>query len=135
MTSPAILVTGAAGFIGAAVSRALLARGDRVIGVDILNDYYDVRLKHARLAEVARVADGRFDFLTVDFADHEALDSALVGREFDRIVHLGAQAGVRYSIENPRAYIHSNIAGHLNVLELARHRGIRHTVYASSSSI
>nr|WP_295672663.1 NAD-dependent epimerase/dehydratase family protein [Sphingomonas sp.] len=135
MTSPAILVTGAAGFIGAAVSRALLARGDRVIGVDILNDYYDVRLKHARLAEVARVPDGRFDFLTVDFADHEALDSALVGREFDRIVHLGAQAGVRYSIENPRAYVHSNIAGHLNVLELARHRGIRHTVYASSSSI
>lgn len=135
MTKPAILVTGAAGFIGAAVTRALLARGESVIGVDNLNDYYDVRLKHARLAEIGTINSGAFRFLELDFADHSALDAALAGKSFDRIVHLGAQAGVRYSIENPRAYVHSNIAGHLNILELARHRGTLHTVYASSSSI
>ncbi len=138
MNRPAILVTGAAGFIGMHVARQLLARGERVIGIDNLNDYYDVRLKHARLEEIAR-GGGDFDFLELDFADDAALDSALSdrvsGRDFDRIVHLGAQAGVRYSIDNPRAYIRSNIAGHLNMLELARHRGVGHMVYASSSSI
>ena len=134
MTDP-ILVTGAAGFIGAAVSCALLARGERVIGIDNLNAYYPVALKHARLAEIERGAEGRFGFRQVDFADHAALDAALEGEEISRIVHLGAQAGVRYSIENPRAYIHSNVAGHVNLLEFARARRARHMVYASSSSI
>ena len=130
-----ILVTGAAGFIGAAVARALLARGERVIGIDNLNDYYPVALKHARLAAIEALAGGRFTFCQADFADHIALDAALEGVAIERIVHLGAQAGVRYSIENPRAYVHSNIAGHLNVLELARARRARHLVYASSSSV
>lgn len=135
MSKPAILVTGAAGFIGMHVTQKLLARGERVIGIDNLNDYYDVRLKHARLAEIGRGTNRDFEFLELDFADDKALDTTLSARAFDRIVHLGAQAGVRYSIDNPRAYIHSNIAGHLNMLELARHRGIAHMVYASSSSI
>ena len=135
MTKPPILVTGAAGFVGAAVSRALLARGDSVIGIDNFNDYYPVSLKEARLKAIEAEASGRFTLHRVDFADHAALDEALAGADFDRIVHLGAQAGVRYSIENPRAYIHSNIAGHLNMLELGRQRGVAHLVYASSSSI
>jgi len=126
------LVTGAAGFIGFHVARRLTERGDRVIGIDNLNDYYDVRLKRDRLAAAAREG---FAFVQVDFADHRALDAALAGRTFDRIVHLGAQAGVRYSIENPRAYVEANLVGHLNMLELARHRGTSHFVYASSSSV
>ena len=134
MSTP-IIVTGAAGFIGAAVSRALLARGETVIGIDAFNDYYPVALKEARAAAIEREAEGRFTMHRVDFADHLALDAALGTARFDRIVHLGAQAGVRYSIENPRAYIHSNIAGHLNLLELGRQRGVAHLVYASSSSI
>lgn len=129
-----VLVTGAAGFIGFNVSRTLLARGDQVLGIDSLNDYYDVTLKHARLAELARSGDD-FRFVQVDFADETALDAALDGQRFDRIVHLGAQAGVRYSIENPRAYLRSNLAGHLNLLEIARHRQVEHMVYASSSSV
>ena len=139
MNSTPILVTGAAGFIGAAVARALLVRGESVIGIDNFNDYYPVSLKEARLAaieaEAARNPGARFTMLRVDFADHVALDAALGTTEFARIVHLGAQAGVRYSINNPRAYIHSNIAGHLNLLELGRQRGIAHLVYASSSSV
>jgi UDP-glucuronate 4-epimerase len=131
----AILVTGAAGFIGYHVSRRLLERGEHVIGVDSINDYYDPRLKHARLADLRQVPSGRFTFARVDFADHVALDTAIGSLEFDRIVHLGAQAGVRYSIDNPRAYLHANLAGHLNILELARHRGSSHLVYASSSSV
>jgi len=131
----AILVTGAAGFIGMHVARILLARGEHVIGVDNFNDYYDPKLKEARLAEIAREGDGRFEMLRLDFADDAAFDKALARKSFDRIVHLGAQAGVRYSLENPRAYIRSNVAGHLNLLELARHRDVRHMVYASSSSI
>jgi UDP-glucuronate 4-epimerase len=97
------LVTGAAGFIGMQLSLRLLARGDRVVGSDTLNDYYQTSLKHDRLAETARVGGDRFRFHQVDFADHVALDAALAGESFDRIAHLGAQAGVRYSIENPRA--------------------------------
>ncbi len=127
-----ILVTGAAGFIGHHVTRSLLARGEEVVGIDNLNDYYDPRLKEARLA--ALPANG-FRFLRTDFADHEALERALADTRFDRIVHLGAQAGVRYSIDNPRAYVTANLAGHLNILELARHRQVRHLVYASSSSV
>jgi UDP-glucuronate 4-epimerase len=131
----AILVTGAAGFIGMHVARALLARGDHVIGIDNFNDYYDPSLKEARLAEIARGSDGRFEMLRLDFADDAAFDKALARKNFDRIVHLGAQAGVRYSLENPRAYVRSNLAGHVNLLEAARHNGVRHMVYASSSSV
>lgn len=129
-----VLVTGAAGFIGYSVTRHLLARGDTVLGIDSLNDYYDVALKRARLTELSKSGEG-FAFKRVDFADHVALDSALDGERFDRIVHLGAQAGVRYSIENPRAYLQANLAGHLNILEVARHRQVEHLVYASSSSV
>lgn len=129
-----ILVTGAAGFIGFHVSDRLLARGERVIGIDNLNDYYSPKLKRDRLAELGR-RHGGFRFIEVDFARNEALQEALAGEAFDRIVHLGAQAGVRYSIENPHAYVHSNLVGHLNILELARHRPVRHVVYASSSSV
>ena len=130
----AILVTGAAGFIGAAVCQALLMRGDRVIGIDNLNDYYDPALKRARLQRL-RDRRGDFQFEQVDFADAAALDQALDGAAVDRIVHLGAQAGVRYSLENPAAYVQSNLVGHANMLELARRRGAGHMVYASSSSV
>src|SRR5690349_11720336 len=131
----AVLVTGAAGFIGAATSRALLERGEDVIGIDNLNDYYDPRLKQARLANLAAQFDNRLRFERVDFADAEALQRVAESAQIDRIVHLGAQAGVRYSIENPGAYIQSNLVGHANMLEIARHRGVRHMVYASSSSV
>jgi UDP-glucuronate 4-epimerase len=131
----AVLVTGAAGFIGYHVSRHLLERGEHVIAVDNLNAYYDPQLKEDRLADLRRVETGRFDFLPVDFTDGEALDQALAPLEFASIIHLGAQAGVRYSIENPRAYISANVMGHLNLLEVARHRGVGHFVYASSSSV
>ncbi len=130
----AVLVTGAAGFIGSETSRRLLARGERVIGIDNLNDYYSVQLKRDRL-DAIRAAGGDFAFHQVDFGDAAALDTALGSEEFDRIIHLGAQAGVRYSIENPRAYVHSNLVGHVNMLELARARQSRHLVYASSSSV
>lgn len=126
------LVTGAAGFIGHHVAERLIARGDRVLGIDNLNAYYDVRLKRDR---IGRLDPAAFEFVEVDFADHAALAAALDGRQFDRIVHLGAQAGVRYSIENPRAYVEANLVGHLNMLEVARHRGSPHFVYASSSSV
>ena len=129
-----ILVTGAAGFIGHAVTRALLARGDSVTGIDDLNDYYPVALKEARLADLARPSNAPFTFHKVDFADDAALDAALPGTHFDHIVHLGAQAGVRYSLENPRAYVRSNLVGHVNLLELARARQVP-MVYASSSSV
>ncbi len=122
-----ILVTGAAGFIGAAVSAALLARGDKVLGIDNLNDYYDPALKHARLAELV---GPDFEFHAFDFA----MDMPLGGETFDRIIHLGAQAGVRYSLTNPHAYVKSNLVGHVNMLELARSRAVP-MVYASSSSV
>jgi UDP-glucuronate 4-epimerase len=130
-----VLVTGVAGFIGFHLTKALLARGDVVIGVDNLNDYYQVSLKRDRLAALAAVAGNRFAFHEIDFADNAALTRALDGVQIDRAVHLGAQAGVRYSIENPHAYMQSNLVGHLNLLELARHRGLEHLVYASSSSV
>jgi UDP-glucuronate 4-epimerase len=133
--SEAVLVTGAAGFIGMHVAKALAARGEHVIGIDNINDYYDVTLKEDRLAEIERGADGRFTMLRLDFADNAALTEALAPHRFDRIVHLGAQAGVRYSLENPHAYVQSNLVGHVNMLELARARGVAHLVYASSSSV
>src|SRR6185369_1540542 len=131
----AVLVTGAAGFIGAATSLALLERGDEVVGIDNLNDYYDPRLKQARLSVLQQQFGNRFRFERIDFADATALTSLTDSIEIDGIVHLGAQAGVRYSLENPQAYVHSNLVGHCNMLELARARRPRHMVYASSSSV
>jgi UDP-glucuronate 4-epimerase len=130
-----ILITGAAGFIGYHVCRQLLARGDRVIAIDNLNPYYDPRLKEARVARLMNPQAGDFRFEKLDFADHVAMERVLGEIEFDRIVHLGAQAGVRHSLDHPRAYVVSNLVGHLNMLELARARGTRHLVYASSSSV
>jgi UDP-glucuronate 4-epimerase len=131
----AVLVTGAAGFIGAATSRALLERGDEVVGIDNLNDYYDPALKRARLDNLQRQYGNRFRFERIDFADAEQLERLSAGASIDRIVHLGAQAGVRYSIEHPEAYVQSNLVGHCNMLELARQSQVRHFVYASSSSV
>ncbi|MBW6527231.1 GDP-mannose 4,6-dehydratase [Sphingomonas sp. RHCKR7] len=131
-----VLVTGVAGFIGSHVARRLLARGDTVVGIDNLNDYNPVQLKRDRLEAI--VADGggeRFTFHHLDFSDHEAIDAALGTTDIERIVHLGAQAGVRYSLSNPRAYVASNLAGHVNMLELARARRVDQMVYASSSSV
>jgi len=127
-----ILVTGAAGFIGAHVGRALLDRGDEVVGFDNLNDYYDPTLKEARVARLEG-QDG-FELVRGDLADRSALDAAF-DRSPDRVVHLAAQAGVRYSLTNPHAYVDSNVTGTLNVLEGCRHRGTDHLVYASSSSV
>jgi UDP-glucuronate 4-epimerase len=134
MNDSAILVTGAAGFIGFHVTQALLNSGRTVIGIDNLNDYYDPQIKHDRLAALDS-SGANFSFHHCDFADHIALDSALAELDFGDIIHLGAQAGVRYSLENPRAYAQANLLGHLNMLELARHRKVRHMVYASSSSV
>jgi UDP-glucuronate 4-epimerase len=128
----AVLVTGVAGFIGAATARALLERGDEVIGIDSLNDYYDPNLKRARLEGLSNQFDNRFRFEQIDFSGADALSRLA---DFDRIVHLGAQAGVRYSLENPQAYVQSNLVGHCNMLELAKSRGSSHFVYASSSSV
>ena len=130
-----VLITGVAGFIGAALALRLLERGDQVIGIDNLNDYYQVSLKQDRLKRIRVAGGNRFAFHQLDFADMAALDGALQGQEFDRIAHLGAQAGVRYSLENPQAYVSSNLAGHVNLLEIARHRQVEHMVYASSSSV
>ena len=130
----AVLVTGCAGFIGMHVARALLARGEAVVGVDSCNAYYDPRLKDARLTEIS-AAGGDFRFHRLDLADDAALNAALAGTEINRIVHLGAQAGVRHSIEAPGDYIRSNLVGHANILELARARKVAHLVYASSSSV
>ena len=131
----AVLVTGAAGFIGAATSDALLERGDEVVGIDDLNEYYDPNLKLARLANLQYKFDDRFRFEKVDFADAGALKRLADTIDIDGIVHLGAQAGVRNSLENPQAYVHANLVGHCNMLELARARQPRHMVYASSSSV
>lgn len=128
-----ILVTGAAGFIGAALSLRLLARGDRVVGLDNLNDYYDVRLKEARLARLR--ASPHFEFEKIDIADREAMAGLFSRHRFDAIMHLAAQAGVRYSIENPAAYVDANLVGFGNIIEGARRSEVGHFVYASSSSV
>lgn len=128
-----ILVTGAAGFIGFFAAKQLLERGETVVGLDNFNDYYDVNLKNARAA----VLDGfdRFSMVRIDLADREAMDALFAKERFEKVVHLAAQAGVRYSIENPHSYIDSNIVGTLHVLEGCRHNGVKHLVYASSSSV
>jgi UDP-glucuronate 4-epimerase len=130
-----VLLTGAAGFIGAAVAERLAALGHTVFGIDNLNDYYPVQLKVDRLARLGGSCGNAFRFSETDFGDIGALELALGQQHFDRIVHLGAQAGVRYSLENAAAYVRSNLVGHANMLEIARHRAVRHMVYASSSSV
>jgi UDP-glucuronate 4-epimerase len=130
---PPVVVTGAAGFIGLHVVERLLARGETVIGVDVFNTYYDPALKAARAARL----DGRdgFRMVRMDIAEHEAFTDLVTASGAKRVIHLAAQAGVRYSIENPFAYERSNLAGHLSVLEACRHAGVHHLVYASSSSV
>lgn len=127
------LVTGAAGFIGFHVSERLLEAGYQVIGIDNLNDYYDVNLKLARLELLKKHTHFRFD--KIDLADREAIAALFTREKFQRVIHLGAQAGVRYSLENPLAYADSNLIGHLNVLEGCRHNNVEHLLYASSSSV
>ncbi len=129
-----ILVTGVAGFIGYSVARRLLHGGEEVVGIDSLNDYYPVKLKQDRLAELRNLS-ARFTFQQLDFTDVSALERFAGQHDFDRIVHLGAQAGVRHSIDHPAAYVQANMVGHANILELARKRQVRHMIYASSSSV
>ncbi|MDE0951245.1 MAG: NAD-dependent epimerase [Halioglobus sp.] len=128
-----ILVTGAAGFIGYHLSEKLLARGDTVTGLDNLNNYYDVSLKEARLDRLK--AQPAFRFIKADLKDRSDIEALFAGTEFDAVINLAAQAGVRYSLENPHAYIESNIVGFTNLLECCRHHKIKHLVYASSSSV
>ncbi len=128
-----VLVTGAAGFIGYHVAERLLARGDEVIGLDNLNPYYDPSLKRARLARLERSRGFRFE--KADLADRAAMEALFAGARIGRVVHLAAQAGVRYSVENPHAYADSNLVGTLHVLEGCRHHGIEHLVFASTSSV
>ncbi|MFN2239413.1 MAG: SDR family NAD(P)-dependent oxidoreductase, partial [Thermoanaerobaculia bacterium] len=127
------LVTGAAGFIGYHTATKLLARGDEVVGLDNLNDYYDPRLKQSRLARLE--GEAGFAFHRLDLADREGMARLFREERIQRVIHLAAQAGVRYSIENPHVYIDSNVTGFLNVLEGARHNGVEHVVYASTSSV
>ena len=128
-----ILVTGAAGFIGMHASQRLLARGDEVVGLDNLNDYYDPTLKEARLARLT--PHPAFRFVKMDVADRAGMEQLFASEKFDRVIHLAAQAGVRYSLQNPQAYIDSNVVGFTNVLEGCRYSKVQHLVYASSSSV
>ncbi len=128
-----ILLTGAAGFIGSHVALTLLGRGDEVVGIDNINDYYDPTLKEARLARLTG-RDG-FSFRKLDVADRTGIAQLFAERRFEKVIHLAAQAGVRYSLENPHAYIDSNIVGFTNILEGCRHNGVQHLTYASSSSV
>jgi UDP-glucuronate 4-epimerase len=128
-----ILVTGAAGFIGMTASLKLLARGDEVVGLDNLNDYYDVNLKHNRLKRLTSHAS--FRFVQLDVGDRPGMEALFAAEKFDRVIHLAAQAGVRYSLQNPHAYVDSNLIGFVNVLEGCRHSQVQHLVYASSSSV
>jgi len=128
-----ILVTGVAGFIGFHLSQRLLARGEKVVGIDNLNDYYDPNLKKARLAQLENQTD--FQFYKLDLADREAMAELFFNCQPEKVVHLAAQAGVRYSITNPHAYVDSNLVGFLNILEGCRHSDVKHLVFASSSSV
>lgn len=127
-----ILVTGAAGFIGAAVAHRLLDRGEQVVGVDNMDPYYDVTLKQARLDRLQ--AHGDFEFVHLDIADRQAMPALFAEQKFDRVIHLAAQAGVRHSLTHPHDYIDSNVTGTLNILEGCRHNAVEHLVYASTSS-
>ena len=128
-----ILLTGAAGFIGMTTALRLLARGDEVVGLDNLNDYYEVSLTEARLARLT--PHPGFRFVKLDVGDRAGMEQLFAAERFDRVIHLAAQAGVRYSLQNPHAYIDSNIVGFMNILEGCRHSKVQHLVYASSSSI
>ncbi|MDJ0581588.1 NAD-dependent epimerase [Crocosphaera sp.] len=128
-----ILVTGAAGFIGFHLSQKLLSKGNEIIGLDNLNDYYEVSLKEARLALLKQ--ENNFSFYQLDLANKEGIEKLFQEHQFDVVVNLAAQAGVRYSIENPHAYVNSNIVGFLNILEGCRHSKVKHLVFASSSSV
>src|SRR5947209_13483292 len=128
-----ILVTGAAGFIGMHVATRLLQAGYNVVGLDNLSDYYDVRLKKARLKELIRYP--QFQFAKMDLADRQEVEALFAARKFERVIHLAAQAGVRYSLENPHVYVQTNLAGFTNILEACRHHPVNHLVYASSSSV
>lgn len=128
-----ILVTGAAGFIGMHLSKRLLERGDEVVGIDNLNDYYEVQLKHDRLKQLEGF--DKFTFIKMDMADREAMAALFKEQKFNRVMNLAAQAGVRYSLENPLAYVDSNLVGFANILEGCRHNKVEHLVYASSSSV
>ncbi len=128
-----ILLTGAAGFIGMTTALKLLARGDEVVGLDNLNDYYDVNLKHSRLNRLT--PSKNFSFVKLDVADRDGVAGLFAREKFDRVIHLAAQAGVRYSLQNPHAYIESNVVGFTNILEGCRHAKVQHLVYASSSSV
>lgn len=131
-----VLVTGAAGFIGYHVTMALLSRGDEVVGVDNLNDYYDVRLKETRLAQIQGHPNAnKFKFIKQDLADIQATAKLFCNEQIQYVVHLAAQAGVRYSLENPHAYVQSNLVAFVNILEGCRHNNVEHLVYASSSSV
>jgi UDP-glucuronate 4-epimerase len=126
------LVTGAAGFIGAEVCKRLLSKGFEVVGIDNINDYYDINLKKDRLKQIP---EHNFSFLQQDISDRFAIAKLFENENFDVVIHLAAQAGVRYSIENPHAYADSNLIGHLNILEGCRNTRVQHLVYASSSSV
>ncbi|MEJ2201780.1 MAG: NAD-dependent epimerase [Desulfuromonadaceae bacterium] len=132
-SSSRILVTGAAGFIGFHFCQRLLARGDQVVGLDNLNDYYDVSLKQARLARLE--GQPNFRFVQLELADQAKIAELFATERFDKVVNLAAQAGVRYSLQNPHAYVDSNLVGFINILEGCRHSGVKHLVYASSSSV
>lgn len=133
MSASPILVTGAAGFIGMHCAATLLAQGHQVVGVDNLNDYYDPRIKRARLAQLT--PHGRFRFIEIDIADRAAMEALFAELQPQRVLHLAAQAGVRYSLQNPHAYVQSNLVGFVNILEGCRHHHVQHLVYASSSSV
>lgn len=128
-----ILVTGAAGFIGYHLSQRLIEMSYHVVGIDNLNDYYDVRLKEARLAKLNQLDN--FQFEKIDITDSVSIAQLFADHRFDRVIHLAAQPGVRYSIENPMAYIDANIVGHINILEGCRHHNVGHLIYSSSSSV
>jgi UDP-glucuronate 4-epimerase len=143
-----ILITGTAGFIGFHLAKALLERGDQIIGIDNINDYYDVNLKYKRLAETGIMRKAitynqsaqsiiypNYQFFKLDLSDRSNLEQLFAGQKFDKVINLAAQAGVRYSLENPQAYIDANITGFLNILECCRYNNIKHLVYASSSSV
>jgi UDP-glucuronate 4-epimerase len=128
-----ILVTGAAGFIGMSTALRLLARGDEVVGLDNLNDYYEVSLKEDRLKQLTSLPG--FRFVKLDVADRPGIERLFAAEQFERVIHLAAQAGVRYSLQNPHAYVDSNLVGFVNILEGCRHNRVQHLVYASSSSV